>query len=144
LLVVDAAALVTACLAETGLEPFAAERLVAPHLIWSEASSVLHELRWRQEISVDLAATASKRLAAAPVSTRRPRGLDKEAWHIADRLGWAKTYDAEYLALARILKCRFLTIDRKLRQVGAAYAQVIGPEDFQTVPPGRVAHARRA
>lgn len=28
-----------------------------------------------------------------------------EAWRIAQQFGWAKTYDAEYLALAKILGC---------------------------------------
>src|SRR5450759_5993590 len=108
-LVVDAAVVVTACLSEIGLKALGREELVAPHLMWSEASSVLHELRWRKEISGDLAEIALARLAAAKVNPRRPKGLIEEAWRIADRLGWAKTYDAEYLALARILKCRLLT-----------------------------------
>jgi predicted nucleic acid-binding protein len=53
-LVVDASVVVTACLGEAGLETIAREDLVAPHLMWSEASSVLHELRWRKEISDEL------------------------------------------------------------------------------------------
>jgi len=44
--------------------------------------------------------------------------LIEEAWRVADRLGWAKTYDAEYLALARVLKCRLLTSDAKLKAAG--------------------------
>jgi len=52
--VVDAAVVVTACLAESGFEPLAKEQLVAPHLMWSEVSSVLHELKWRKEISSGL------------------------------------------------------------------------------------------
>ncbi len=60
----------------------------------------MHELRRRKEISGELAAIALDRLAAAGVSARRPKGLIEESWRIADRLGWAKTYDAEYLALA--------------------------------------------
>lgn len=67
--------------------------------MWSEASSILHELRWRKEISEELATIALDRLSGAPVSPRRPEGLINEAWLIADRLGWAQTYDAEYLDL---------------------------------------------
>jgi hypothetical protein len=37
--------------------------------------------------------------AAAKRTIAIPKGLSDEAWRIADRLGWAKTYDAEYLAL---------------------------------------------
>jgi predicted nucleic acid-binding protein len=129
-LVVDAAVVVTASLAEAGFEPLAKEQLVAPYLMWSEASSVLHELKWRKEIPDELAAIAIERLAAAEISPRRPRGLFDEAWRIADRLGWAKTYDAEYLALARLLKCRLLTTDSKLKASGSRIANVIGPSEL--------------
>lgn len=130
MLVVDAAVVVTACLSETGFEPLAKEQLVAPHLMWSEVSSVLHELKWRKEISDDLARLAVERLADADVSARRPKGLTEEAWRIADRLGWAKTYDAEYLALARLLRCRLLTTDAKLKASGSPIVGVIGPTDL--------------
>jgi predicted nucleic acid-binding protein len=98
--------------------------------MWSEASSVLHELRWRREISGELARIALDRLASASVSPRRPKGLVAEAWRIADDLGWAKTYDAEYLALARMLKCSLLTTDSKLKSAGAKIVRVIGPGDL--------------
>src|SRR5947209_18018246 len=120
MLVVDAAVIITACLSEIGLKALGREELVAPHLMWSEASSVLHELRWRREISAELTTIALDRLTAADVSARRPKGLIEEAWRVADRLGWAKTYDAEYLALARLLKCRLLTSDAKLKAVGSS------------------------
>jgi predicted nucleic acid-binding protein len=129
-LVVDAAVVVTACLAESGFDPLAKEELVAPHLMWSEASSVLHELKWRKEISSELATIAVERLAAADVSARRPKALTAEAWRIADRFGWAKTYDAEYLALARLLRCRFLTTDAKLKKAAATLVNVVGPTDL--------------
>jgi predicted nucleic acid-binding protein len=129
-LVVDAAVMITACLSEIGLKALGREELVAPHLMWSEASSVLHELRWRREISGELATIALDRLTAADVSARRPKGLIEEAWRIADRLGWAKTYDAEYLALARVLKCRLLTSDAKLKGAGSGLANIIGPSDL--------------
>lgn len=130
MLVVDATVVVTACLSEAGLRPLANEQLVAPYLMWSEASSVLHELRWRKEISSELAAIAMRRLSEADISPRRPKGLLDEAWGIADRLGWAKTYDAEYLALARLLRCRVMTTDAKLKTAGARVVGVIGPTEL--------------
>ncbi|OLC26846.1 MAG: hypothetical protein AUG06_08190 [Actinobacteria bacterium 13_1_20CM_2_65_11] len=130
MLVVDAAVIITACLSEIGLKALGREELVAPHLMWSEASSVLHELRWRREISAELTTIALDRLTAADVSARRPKGLIEEAWRVADRLGWAKTYDAEYLALARLLKCRLLTSDAKLKAVGSSLVNVVGPSDL--------------
>ena len=103
---------------------------MAPYLMWSEASSVLHELRWRKEISSELAATAVRRLSQADISPRRPKGLTDEAWRIADRLGWAKTYDAEYLALAWLLRCQLLTTDAKLKNAGTRVVGVIGPTEL--------------
>jgi predicted nucleic acid-binding protein len=129
-LAVDAAVVITACLSEAGLKPVAGEELVAPHLMWSEASSVLHELLSRREITRELAAVALGRLATADIRPRRPKGLMEEAWRIADRLGWAKTYDAEYLALARLLRCRLLTTDAKLKAAGSGVAKIIGPADL--------------
>jgi predicted nucleic acid-binding protein len=129
-LVVDAPVVVTACLSEIGLKALGREELVAPHLMWSEASSVLHELRWRKEISSELATIALDRLAAAEISPRRSKGLIEEAWRVADRLGWAKTYDAEYLALARLLRCRLLTTDAKLKAGGSGLVSVIGPAEL--------------
>lgn len=130
MLVVDAAVVITACLAEAGFEPLVKEQLVAPHLMWSEASSVLHELKWRKEISSELAAIALERLASADVSPRRPKGLTEEAWRMADQLGWARTYDAEYLALARLLRCQLLTTDSKLKASASRFINVIGPAEL--------------
>ena len=50
------------------------------------------------------------------VVARAPRELRAESWRIADRLGWAKTYDAEYIALASILRCDLATLDAGMRE----------------------------
>jgi len=130
LLVIDASALVQSCLAAAGVGLFENEDLVAPPLLWSEALSVIHELRWRREISDDLASRAFAALRAAPVSRRVPHQLYREAWRIADELGWAKTYDAEYVALARILGCRLFTLDERLRRGAGRLVDVVGPHDL--------------
>jgi predicted nucleic acid-binding protein len=130
LLVVDSAVVVTACLSAVGLEPYSAQQLVAPPLMWSESTSVLHELRWRREITNELATDAFARLRNAPIAARSHKRLHEEAWKIADRFGWAKTYDAEYVALAQLLKCRLLTIDARLKQRVETFIPVIGPTEL--------------
>jgi hypothetical protein len=37
-------------------------------------------------------------------------------WKLAEEFGWAKTYDAEYVALAKLNNCRLVTVDGRLRR----------------------------
>jgi predicted nucleic acid-binding protein len=106
------------------------DTLVGPPLLWSESLSALHELRWRREISDALASSALAALLGAPVTRRAPQQLSREAWRVADELGWSKTYDAEYVALARMLGCRLLTLDERLRRAARRLIEVIGPDDL--------------
>jgi predicted nucleic acid-binding protein len=129
-IVLDASAAVQACLAADGFDLFGRERLIAPALFWSEVSSALHEMRWRKEISTGLADIAFKRLLAAPVSPRSSKRLRREAWGVAEELGWMKTYDAEYVALARTTRCRLFTVDARLRRGAGHVVPIIGPGDL--------------
>lgn len=106
----------------------AREALVAPPLLWSEVRSSLHEQVWRRAISAELGRRAAQRLADMPVSPRSPAALGHEAWRVADELGWAKTYEAEYVALARLLRCRLLTLDARLVRATERLGFVIGPD----------------
>lgn len=90
--------------------------LVAPPLMWSEARSALHRAVWRGLLPQAQGQAALGRLEGAPVERRAHRKLGTEAWRLADSLGWAKTYDAEYLALASLLGCGLVTLDQRLRQ----------------------------
>lgn len=130
MIVADASAIVQACLAEVDLDGLASFELIAPPLLWSEAASVIHELKWRRQISATLAALAFDRLKSAPVRARRPADIQGEAWRLAERFGWAKTYDAEYVALARLSRCRLLTTDARLAAVAGQVVDVIGPADL--------------
>jgi predicted nucleic acid-binding protein len=98
--------------------------------MWSEAISVLHEARWRGAASSDLSIATRDRLLAAPIARREPTELHMEAWRVAEHLGWARTYDAEYVALARLLDCRLLTVDQRLRRGAARLVEIIGPSDL--------------
>ena len=130
MIVLDASAAVQACLAADGFDLFGNEHLIAPVLFWSEASSALREMRWRKEISAALADIALERLLAAPVSPRSPKRLRREAWRVAEELGWMKTYDAEYVGLARTARCRLFTLDARLRRSAGRVVPFIGPGDL--------------
>jgi predicted nucleic acid-binding protein len=41
-----------------------------------------------------------------------------------------KTYDAEYVALARLLGCRVLTLDRRLRRSADRLGIVVSPAEL--------------
>ncbi|MGI8608943.1 MAG: type II toxin-antitoxin system VapC family toxin [Candidatus Dormibacteria bacterium] len=129
MLVLDAAAGVQALLSQPGLADPTGDRFIAPNLFWSEVTSVLHELRWRRAISDELADLAFDRLKKAPVDRRQPANLHRRAWELADAMGWAKTYDAEYVALAALLDCPLVTTDARLARAAARQVTVIEPAD---------------
>ena len=62
--------------------------------------------------------------------TRRPEGLTKAAWQVSEEFGWAKTYDSEYVALARMLGCRLVTLDGKLRDGADRLGFVVTPAEL--------------
>ena len=126
---VDASVAVQAALAEGSLAGLRKRGLVAPSLLWSEVTSVLHELSWRGALPPPPAAKALERFELFPIERRQPEGLGREAWAVADRLGWARTYDAEYVALARLLDCRLVTIDGRLRRGAEGLATIVGPTE---------------
>lgn len=130
LLVLDASVALRACAVERGFDELGRQQLVAPPLMWSEARSVLHELAWRKEVAPEDARATRARLEGCPVALRSPDGLGDEAWQIADELGWAKTYDAEYLALARLLGGRMVTLDARLRRGADGLGLVLAPHEL--------------
>ena len=129
MLVVDASVALAASWGAGGFEKLGAEELVAPALMWSEARSALHELLWRREITREDADATRERLEGCPVARRTHARLGAEAWRVAEELGWAKTYDAEYVGLARLLGCRLVTLDARLKRATARFGFVVGPTE---------------
>lgn len=129
-LVIDASVAFNACAAREGFLPFAGEELVGPPLLWSETRSSLHEATWRGLWSARAGELAHEQLAVAPIRCEQPSDLGAAAWEIADRLGWAKTYDAEYVALARLLESRLVTADERLRRGATRVARVVLPGEL--------------
>ena len=130
MLAVDANIVVDCCLSGPGFDLLSRHDLVAPPLVRPEALSALHEMAWRREIPGDMIDLALDRLDSAPVKITEPKGLAREAWRIAEQFGWKKTYDAEYVALARLLGCRLVTLDARLRRGAERLGFVIGPTEL--------------
>jgi predicted nucleic acid-binding protein len=127
MLVVDASVAVAACHTPMGFARLRGHDLVAPLI---EASSVLHEMTWRKEITAPRSKTMLDRLLKAPVQTRTPDGLIEAAWRIADDLGWTKTYDAQYVALAQMLACKLVSVDERLLRGVARLDIAVRPRDL--------------
>ena len=128
--VLDAgAALHLLALPDTGL---ASELILrAPRLLRSEVLSALHVHVRRGAVPVDAAHTMLRRLDALSISLfADERLLHERTWAIADQLGWAKTYDAEYVALAQILALPLLTTDGRLARGVEHIVKVIGPAEL--------------
>ncbi|MBA2792671.1 MAG: type II toxin-antitoxin system VapC family toxin [Thermoleophilaceae bacterium] len=130
LVVVDASVALTASLSERGFDALANRELSSPPLMWSEARAALRQLWWRGQIGPDEAEVTRQRLESCPVDRVTPDELADEAWKVSVELGWAKTYDAEYVALARILGCRVVTLDARLRRGADRLGLVVLPEEL--------------
>ena len=95
----------------------------------AEASSVLHEMAWRREITPERGQILVTRIAESPVELVAPEGLLQAAWEVADEFGWAKTYDAHYVALARLLDCRLVTVNERLMRGIARLGIAVRPRE---------------
>jgi predicted nucleic acid-binding protein len=109
---VDASAVLH--LATTGVEVAGKHKLLAPTLLRSQTLSALHEAVQRGEIPEDVARDRLTRIGRMPIRLLGDAVLRRRAWDLADQLGWASTYNAEYVALTQLQADAFVTLDAKL------------------------------
>jgi predicted nucleic acid-binding protein len=105
-------------LAGAEIEVPAKHELLAPTLLRSQTLSSLHEAVHRGDLAPDVARERLQRIGAMPIRLLGDAVLRRRAWEIAEQLGWAETYDAEYVALTSLQADALVTLDVKLaRQV---------------------------
>jgi predicted nucleic acid-binding protein len=92
----------------------AKHKLLAPTLLRSQTLSALHEAVHAGQLPVDVARERLKRINAMPIRLLGDAVLRRRAWEIADQLGWARTYDAEYVALTQLQADAFVTLNTEL------------------------------
>jgi len=110
--VVDAGAVLHLASAEAGVS--AAHKLLAPTLLRSQTLSALHEAVERGEIPADVARERLTRIRGMKIRLLGDAVLQRRAWDLADQLGWASTYNAEYVALTQLQADALVTLDTEL------------------------------
>ena len=126
--VVDAGAALQ--LAARTVEIPAEHRLLAPTLLRSQTLSLLHETVRRGEIPPAVARDRLASLARLPIRLLGDSVLRRRAWDLADQLGWASTYDAEYVALTQLQADAFITLDADLARSVAGVVTTASIDDL--------------
>ena len=129
--VVDCGAVIH--LASERIEVPAEHELLAPTRLRSQTLSVLHEAVHRGEFSEEVALESLNRIWAMPIRLLGDAVLRRNAWRIAEELGWAETYDAEYVALTKLQADAFVTLDEDLARQVERIVPTATIEALQTV-----------
>jgi predicted nucleic acid-binding protein len=101
-------------LASEGISLSRGHKLLAPTILKSQTLSALHEAVHRGEIPVDVARERLAQIARMPIRYLGDAVLRRRAWDLADQLGWASTYKAEYVALTQLQADALVTLDAEL------------------------------
>jgi len=117
-------------LASEGIDVPAEHELLAPTLLRSQALSALHEAVHRGEIAPDVAVDRLARISAMRIRLLGDAVLRRRAWDLAEQLGWAETYEAEYVALTQLQADAFVTLDGELARRVEGVVQTATVEDL--------------
>lgn len=96
------------------IEVAAEHRLVAPTLVRSQALAALYKAVRSGELPVAEGLERVARMNALQVRFLGDRVLQRQAWKVAEQLGWETTFDAEYVALTQLQADALVTSDKDL------------------------------
>jgi predicted nucleic acid-binding protein len=94
-------------------------QLLAPTLIRSQVLARLYGAVQAGEVSRRDARTCLDHLRGLRLRLLGDRVLQRTAWAVAAGLGWADTFDAEYVALTQLQADAFVTLDDDLARAVA-------------------------
>jgi predicted nucleic acid-binding protein len=107
-------------------------RLVAPTLVRSQALARLFEAARRGEISAAEGIERVTRINSLKVRFLGDKVLQRQAWKVADRLGWETTYDAEYVALTLLQADALVTSDDELARAVSGLVETATVDALRT------------
>lgn len=99
------------------IEVAAEHELLAPTLVRSQTLSMLHEAVHRGDLPAEVGRDRLERVGRLRIRLLGDAVLRRVAWQMADRLGWSTTYDAEYVALAKLQADALVTLSPELARV---------------------------
>jgi len=97
-------------------------QLLAPTLLRSQVLAILYAEVRRGDRSREDASRCLDHLRALSIRLLGDRVLQRRAWDLAERLGWADTFVAEYVALTQLQADALITTSDEL---AAAVAGVV-------------------
>ncbi|HUG09044.1 MAG TPA: type II toxin-antitoxin system VapC family toxin [Acidimicrobiia bacterium] len=103
-------------IAAEGIDVSGEHELLAPTLLRSQTLSFLHEAVQRGEIPAEVGLDRLTRIWQIPIRLLGDAVLRRRAWDLANQLGWASTYKAEYVALTQLQADAFVTLDAELER----------------------------
>jgi predicted nucleic acid-binding protein len=109
-------------------------QLVAPTLVRSQALSALYEAARRGELSAAEGIERVTRINSLKVRFLGDKVLQRQAWRVAEELGWQTTYDAEYVALTRLQADAFVTSDRDLAKAVSGLVSTVSVHELGPRP----------
>jgi predicted nucleic acid-binding protein len=106
-------------------------KLLAPTLLRSQTLSFLHEAVQQGELPADVARDRLRYIGRMQIRLLGDAVLRQRAWEIAEQLGWASTYDAEYVALTQLQADAFVTLDKRLARSLKGIVEIASIDDLR-------------
>jgi predicted nucleic acid-binding protein len=106
--------------------------VAAPALLIYESVSTVRKLVHRTALTSSEGIELIELILSRPIHLVFEPSLSRRAFELAEMLGLAATYDAQYLAVAEYLASPFWTLDQKLfRSVGEQFSWIKDATTFE-------------